>query len=154
MAEQKIGARFFKMDDVLATEAIKLNVRLMRFLGPAMDKIPTIFAALSSKATEEQRRASDAASIQAMGDIFSRADPEDVTLFVASVCEMAKVSYDGKNFDDVIFDQEFSGSNLKDVVPVTLFVLREAVGDFISGALASGNREQKAVASRKQRSDG
>lgn len=151
MAEQKIGERVFKMEDVLATEAIKLNVRLMRFLGPAMDKIPTIFAALSSKATEEQRRASDAASIQAMGDIFANADPDTVSKFVASVCEMAKVSYDGRNFDDVIFDQDFSGPHIKDVVPVSLFVLREAVGDFISGALASGNREPKAAASQKTR---
>lgn len=149
MAEKKIGSRTFKTEDLLATEAIKLQARIMRFVGPAVEKLPVIFAGRGTKASDDQRVASDAAAVKAISDIFANAEPDAVAQLVADVCEMAHVSYDGRNYDRIVFDQEFSGGNLKDVIPVVTFVLREALGDFFSAALANGNRGAKAAGSPK-----
>jgi hypothetical protein len=147
MADKKIGNRYFRAGDALATDAIRLQVRLMKFIGPALDKLPAIFAGRAEGATEEAKTASNTAAIKAIAGIFADADPDAVVKLVEDICGMAKISYDGKGaWDDIVVDQEFSGQNSRDLIPVVLFVLQETLGDFFSGALASGNLVTKARA--------
>ena len=147
MAEKVIGDRTFKVGHLLATDAIVLQSRLIRIIGPALDRLPVIFAGKAENATDADRKASDMAAIQAISDIFGKADPREVADLVKDICELAMISHDkGKNYDQIDFDGDFSGSNFKDTIPVATFVLKETLGDFFSGALASGRRGAKTVA--------
>jgi hypothetical protein len=145
MADKKIGNRYFRSGEALATDAIKLQVRLMKFIGPALESLPVIFAARQAGATDEQRQQSDAAAIRAIAAIFANADPEQVVSLIEDICGMGKISYDGKGaWDDIVVDQEFSGQQSRDLIPVVVFILQETLGDFFSGALASGSQAIKA----------
>lgn len=145
MADKKINNRWFRAGDALATDAIKLQVRLMKFIGPALGSLPAVFAARAPGATDEQKNGANGEAIKAIAAIFAQADPDAVVDLITDICAMAKISYDGKGaWDDIVFDQEFSGQNSKDVIPVLVFILQETLGDFFSGALASGNQAIKA----------
>lgn len=145
MADKKIGDRYFRAGDALATDAIRLQVRLMKFIGPALESLPAVFAARAADATDQQKKESDAAAIKAISGIFATADPDQVVSLIEDICGMAKISYDGKGaWDDIVVDQEFSGQNSHDLIPVVIFVLKETLGDFFSGALASGSQAVRA----------
>lgn len=133
MAEKKIGQKTYKVEPMLATEAIKLQARLLRVAGPALDKLPAILG--GRKAGDEA--ASNAAAIAAFTDIFTRADPEEIMALVRDVCEVAMVRRPSGAYDPVSFDGDFTG-NLKEIIPVAVFVLQEQFGDFFGAALANG----------------
>ena len=140
MGEKKIGSRYFKAGDVLATDAIRLQIRLMKFIGPALDKLPAVFAGRSAGASGDAQDASNAAAIQAISEIFEKADPDAFVALLEDILALGKISYTGKGeWDDIVLDQEFSGANAKDLIPAVLFVLQEALGDFFSGLQASGS---------------
>lgn len=153
MSEKKIGTRYFRAGDVLATDAIKLQIRLMKFIGPALDKLPAVFAARAasdpktgtpSEVSPEVREKADEAAIQAIAGIFEKADPDAVVELIEDILRLAKISYDGKGaWDEIVLDQEFSGANAKDMFPAVLFILQETLGDFFPGALASGSHAMK-----------
>lgn len=133
MPDKKIGARWFRMGQILATEAIKMQVRLMGFAGPALDKLPDIFAGRIEGASPEALNRANAQAMLAVGDILSRADPDAVASFLQDVCEMAMISDDGKTYENVVFDHHMSGPDMKDILPLTIWVIREALGDFFTG---------------------
>ena len=138
MAEKKIGNKVFKTEPLLATEAIKLQARLLKVLGPALDKLPAI---LGGRAKGDEAT-SNAAAIAAFTDIFARADPDEIMALVRDVCEVAMVKRPSGAYDPVSFDGDFTG-NLGEIVPVAIFVLQEQFGDFFGAALASGRAAPK-----------
>lgn len=145
MAERKIGSRWFKAGDALATDSIRLQVRLVKLIGPAADDLRVIFASLSEAATPEQIAAADAAGIKALVQMFADIDPEDVISLIEDILKLGMISYTGKgDFDPIEFDQEFSGANGKDLFPVLFFILMETIGDFFSGLLANGRQAIRA----------
>lgn len=140
MAEKKIADRVFKAGDVLATDAIKLQIRLMKLIGPALDKLPAVFAGRAKDAAPEARAAADNAAIMAIAGIFDKADPDAVIDLIKDIFALAMVSADGgKSYNPIDVDHEFSGSMMKHMFPALIFVLQETLGDFFSGALASGS---------------
>lgn len=139
MAEKKIGTRYFKAGDALATDAIRLQVRLIKLLGPAAKDLTAIFASLSDAATQEQITAADAAGVKALVEIFADVHPDAVVELIEDILKLGMISYDGKGqFDPIEFDQEFSGANGRELFPVLFFILMETLGDFFSGVLAIG----------------
>jgi hypothetical protein len=147
MSEKKIGTRFFKAGDVLATDAIKLQIRLMKIVGPALETLPAVFAGRAAGATAEEQRASDTAAIKAISSIFDKADPDAMIALIEEVLGLGMISMDGKgHYDAIVLDQEFSGSNAKDLIPVIIFILQETLGDFFTGVLASGSQKTMARA--------
>jgi hypothetical protein len=139
MAEKKIGSRYFRAGEALATDAIKLQIRLMKIIGPALDKLPAVFAGRAAGASAEAQDASNAAAIQAISGIFEKADPDAFVVLLEDILALGKISYTGKGeWDDIVLDQEFSGANAKDLIPVALFILQETLGDFFTGLQASG----------------
>ncbi|KAA0970808.1 hypothetical protein FPY71_10050 [Aureimonas fodinaquatilis] len=137
MAEKKIGDRTFKVDPPLATVAIVMQARLMKAVGPAIDKLPDIFAgARASEGTAEKDRG-NAAAVQALTGILSGLKPEDVAGLLKDLTEMALIKRPSGHYEPVDFDGDFSG-RLGEVIPVITFVVREVFGDFFSGAVASG----------------
>ena len=141
MGERKIGDRVFKAGDVLATDAIKLQIRLMKLIGPALENLPSIFAGKAQGASAEAQAKADQSAIAAIAGIFEKADPDAVVELVQDICALAMVSSDsGRSYNPIEFDHEFSGANMRHMIPAVLFILQETLGDFFTGALASGSR--------------
>lgn len=137
MAEKKINGRTFKVDPMLAIEAVVMQARLMQLLGGALDRLPEILAGRNDKATDEMKAKSDAMAVAAFTDIFKHLDPREFGRLVKDIVELASIQRES-GYGPVDMDGDFTG-NLKDLIPVVIFVLGEQFGDFFSGALASGN---------------
>lgn len=138
MSERKIGGKTFKVEPLLATEAIKLQARLLKVVGPALDKLPAVLGGR----VKGDGVASNAAAIAAFTDIFARADPDEIMELVRDVCEVAMVKRPSGAYDPVSFDGDFTG-NLGEIIPVAVFVLQEQFGDFFGAALANGKAVPK-----------
>lgn len=145
MAERKIGGSVYKTAPMLATQALILQARLARVIGPAVSKLPGILASRSESATLEQKAQADADAIGAITEIFARCEPEEIARLVKDVAEIAMVQRASGTYEPVDFDLDFTGK-LGDVIPVVIFVLAEQFGDFFSGALASGRQAARARA--------
>jgi hypothetical protein len=140
MAEKKIGGRTFRVGNVLATEAIKLQLRLLKIVGGGVDRLPTILAGMGKKGEvdAEAKAASDAAAVAALGDIFSKCDPDVVTQIISDIVEMAQLNNPSGAWETVNIDQDFTQKK-GDLFPVIIFVLQEVLGDFFSGSQVNGN---------------
>jgi hypothetical protein len=141
MAEKKIGGRTFRVGTVLATDAVRLQVRLMKIIGGAVDRLPVILAGMGKKGAEnpEAKSASDAAAVAALADIFTKADADEVATLVSDIIGMAQISTKAGAWETANLDQDFSGPQMKDLFPAVSFVLKEVLSDFFGGALASGS---------------
>lgn len=144
MAEKKINGRTFKTGPLLATEAIKLQARLLKVLAPALDKLPAIFKGAGKSDADPEAAASNAAAIAAFGEIFNRSNPDEIATLVKDVTELALIKRPSGAYESVDFDGEFS-DRLGDIIPVVVWVLREQFGDFFSGALGSGVLKRQAT---------
>lgn len=140
MAEKKIGGRTFRVGHVLATDAIKLQVRLLKIVGGGVDRLPIIMAGMGEKGKTdpEAKAASDAAAIAALGDIFAKSDPDSVAKLFSDIIGMSQINNPSGAWEDANIDQDFVDSYRKDLFTVALFVLQEVLGDFFAAALANG----------------
>ncbi|MBG6211677.1 hypothetical protein IWQ49_006368 [Labrenzia sp. EL_126] len=143
MAEKKIANMTVKVERPLATEALKLQARLMKAAGGLAEKLPGILASRREDATEEVRSKADADALSAIAGIFERMTPEEYASLMTDIVSMAKVQRPSGQFDQMDLDGDFS-ANLGAIIPVSLFVLKEVFGDFFSGALATGRQSMAA----------
>lgn len=139
MAEKKINGETYKVSPMLAMDAIVLQARLMRVVGPAMTKLPAIIASRRDGASEEAKAKGEADAVQAITGIFASCDPKEIGLLIKDLVETAMIQRPSKDYEQVDLDGDFTGK-LGSIIPVVLFVLREQFGDFFSGALANGAR--------------
>lgn len=141
MKEKKFGARTFRVGLVLATDAIKLQVKLLKLLGPAVDRLPTIMAGMGERGEKDEaaKAASDAAAISALTDVFGKADPNETATLLGEIVSLSQVAVKSGSWEKVDLDQDFSGENMKHLFPVCVFVVQEVLGDFFGAALAGGS---------------
>lgn len=132
MAEKKINGRTFKTEPMLATQALVLQARLFKALGPAVSRIGDVMQGYGSDKTEEQKQRSNMAAVAALTEIFTQSNPEDIAQLVKDVVEVAQIKRDSGNYDHCDLDGDFTGRQ-KDLIPVVAFVLREQFGDFFGG---------------------
>lgn len=137
MAEKKIGGRLFQVGNVLATDAIRLQARLLRILGGGVDRLPVILAGAGKDAKPEAKEASNAAAVAALSDIFSKCDPDDVTALIGDIVGFASLKAPSGSWMKADLDGDFTDRKA-DIIPVCGFVLQEVLGDFFGGALAAG----------------
>lgn len=137
MAEKKINGQTYKVDPLLATEAILLQARLLKVVGPAVDRLPEVLSAAAGGDETEKARA-NATAISAFMDIFQRADPREIVGLVKDVVEIAMVMPPSGQYRKVDLDGDFTG-NLSAMAQVAVFVLQEQFRDFFSGVLANGS---------------
>jgi len=137
MSEKKISGLEVKVDRPLATEALKLQARLMRAAGGLAEKLPSILASRREGASEQERAKADADALTAITGIFERLSPDEYAGLVGDIIAMAKVKRASGQYDQLDLDGDLS-DKLGAIVPITTFVLREIFGDFFSGALVSG----------------
>lgn len=135
MADKKIGGNYYRVQPILATEALRLQVRLLNIAGPAVKALPAVLAARKGGA---DTGVAEAAGLEAIAAVFTTADPDKVSTFITDVCEKAEISSDGKTYEGLIFDHHMS-EDQQSIIPVTFFVLKELLGDFFTGAQAVGS---------------
>lgn len=140
MAEKKIGDRTFKCDAMLAFEALKLQARLMKVIGGALDKLPAIIAGTRNRGDPVAEAASDAAAVGAFGDIFMKSDSTDIATLVKNIVEVAEIKGSSGQYRKVDLDGDFT-DHLADLVPVVVFVLQVQFKDFFSAVLVIGNQK-------------
>lgn len=144
MAEKKINGKTYKVEPLLATEAIRLQMRLVKAIGPALSCLPVIFAGAGDKSPEAKERA-NAAAVEALSQIVTDMDPDAATGLVRDIVEVAMVRRQSGAYEQVDIDGDFTGS-LGDIIPVATFVLQEQFGQVFSAALANGRRAPTAGA--------
>lgn len=137
MAEKKINGRVFQVGHVLATDAVRLQARLLRIIGGGVERLPTILAGAGSQASQEAKDKSQAASIAALADIFGKCDPEEVTRLISDIVAFATIKQPSGSWGQVDLDTDFS-AHKADLYPVTFFVLKEILGDFFGGLAGAG----------------
>lgn len=138
MAEKKIGGRTYQVGHVLATDAIRLQARLLKIIGGGVERLPAIVAGMGKGATPEAKEKSNAAAIAALTDIFAKCDPDEVAQLISDIVAFAALKRPSGSYEAVDLDGDFT-ENKKDILPVCGFVLKEVLGDFFAGALASGD---------------
>lgn len=138
MAEKKINGRTFKTEPMLATQALVLQARLFKALGPAVARIGDVMAGYGTDKTDEQKAKSNMAAVGALTEIFTQSNPEDMANLVKDVVEVAQIKRDSGVYENCDLDGDFTGKQ-KDLIPVVAFVLREQFGDFFGGLPGLGN---------------
>jgi len=143
MAEKKIGSRTFKVEPLLATEAIRLQMRLVKAIGPAISRLPEIFAGIGKDAAAKEK--ANGAAVSAMADIIGKMEPDDAADLVKDIVQVAMIKRPSGAYDQVDMDGDFTGS-LGDIIPVATFVLQEQFAEVFSGARGSGSPATRARA--------
>lgn len=138
MAEKKINGRTFKTEPMLATNAMVLQARLLKAVGPGLSRLGEIFQGVGPNKSEEQKERSNAAALVAFAEIFAKSDPEEFARLVKDIIEIAMIRRPSGVYEHCDFDGDFTGHQ-KDILAVALFVLREQFGDFFSGLPALGS---------------
>lgn len=137
MAERKIGGREFQVGQVLATDAVLLQARLMKVIGAGVERLPTILKGAGESASDEAKAASRAAAVAAFTDIFANGDPAVMTSLVRDVVQLATVKRPSGAFEQVDMDGDFT-EDKGSLFPVVIFVLQEVLGDFFTGLQGNG----------------
>lgn len=144
MAEKKINNRTFKVEPLLATEAIRLQMRLVKAIGPAIDRLPEIFAGIRD-GKQDAREKANSAAISALSDIIGGMKADDATDLVRDVVQVAMIKRPSGAYDQVDLDGDFTG-RLGDIIPVATFVLQEQFAEVFSGARGTGSPAKTAAA--------
>lgn len=137
MAERKISGREFQVGQVLATDAVLLQARLMKVIGAGVERLPTILKGSGESASDEDKQASRAAAVAAFTDIFSNGDPAEMTGLIRDVVQLATVKRQSGAFEQVDMDLDFTDDKGA-LFPVVIFVLQEVLGDFFTGLQGNG----------------
>ena len=138
MAEKKINGRTFKVAPMLAMDALVLQARLFKLLGPALSQFGAVMQGRGKDATEDAKAAALTAGATALVSIFQNAEPRDVAQLIKDVVELAQIRRESGVYDQCDLDGDFTGDQ-KTMMQVTFFVLKEQFGDFFSGLPGLGN---------------
>lgn len=138
MSEKLIGERTFIVEPMLATTSLLLKARIMQLIGGAAGRIPEIVRGAGPNASDDEKRASDAAAVAAFTDIFTNGDPAQMVKLVTDICEIAKLRTATEDIVSVNFDRDFTGKEI-DMFHLVIFVLKEVFGDFLDAALGLGS---------------
>lgn len=143
MAEKKINGRTFKTEPLLATQALVLQARLFKAIGPAVSS----FAALMKERSEAGAVSDSAikAGATALASIFTQSEPEQIAGLIKDIVEVAQIKRPSGVYENCDLDGDFTGYQ-KDLLPVAFFVLKEQFGDFFTGLPGIGNLSKLATA--------
>lgn len=101
MAEKEISGRVFRADKLKVREAVRLQLRLAKTLGPALPTLADVI-----KLDDEDER--DRRTLEAIGAFFASTDPDEAERLVFDLCAMARVQVAGTgSFEPVIPDMHF-----------------------------------------------
>lgn len=136
MAEKKIHGSVYQVGTMLALDALKLKVKLLKVLGGAIDRLPMILAGAGKDKDKAAKDASNAAAVAAFADIFVHGDPDEMIALVKEIAEMAQVKRPSGAWEQVDVEL-FQSDDLSELFEIVVFVLREVFGPFFSEILAN-----------------
>lgn len=146
MAERKIAGMEIRVDQPLATEALKLQARLGRLPLNAGGDIKNIILGLTrAEASTDERATALSSAITAIGQVFNTISPDEYAELVGDIVAMAKIKRPSGLHEPIDLDGDLSG-NLGAIPDIVLFVIFEVLGDFFSAKGANGAPRRKAVA--------
>jgi len=143
MAEKKINGRTFRVEPMLATDALVLQARLFKALGPAVAHFGDLMKGLGKDKTEADEAKSNAAALASLASIFSQGEPEQIAKLIKDIAEVAQIRRESGDYDHVDLDGDMTGK-AKDLFPLLLFVLKEQFTDFFQGLPGFGNLKKVA----------
>ncbi|WP_019997253.1 phage tail assembly chaperone [Aureimonas ureilytica] len=143
MAEKRFGSITYKTDALPAREALKLWYRLIKALGPAVERLPEIFAGLSS-GDEAAKAKANASAIAAIMSILNGMDEDRMMALLDDILAAAMLKRPSGSWDKL--EVEDFEAKLSDVFPVAAWIVREQFGDFFSGLLKARDRGATAPA--------
>lgn len=132
MAEKKINDRTFRVEPMLAMDALVLQARLFKALGPAMASFSEVMKGHGEGKTEEEKNKSNAAALVALANIFAHGEPQQIAELIRDIVQIAELRRPSGDYSSVDLDGDLTGKQ-KDLFPIILFVLREQFADFFSG---------------------
>lgn len=136
MGERKIGSRYFRVEPLPAGEAIELYAEMMRVVGPAAGRLPSII--VSAQAEKDQGRVmADVATLAALSDIVSVVGSVGVRTFITRIVSLAQIKRESGSYEPCDLDGDFTG-DLPDVIAVCRFVLEEQYRDFFLARKGGG----------------
>lgn len=144
--EKKINGETFRYTPILATESLKLRIKILQILGGAIDRLPAILKGANPRATEEEKEAANAAGVAAFADIFAKADPDRTTALIKEIVEIAEIKRPS-GYDQVQMDLDFT-ENPDALIPVVVFVLKEIFGNFSAGVQGAGLQNLQVMGNR------
>lgn len=136
MAEKKFGNRTFRVKQPLATQAIVMQGRLLRLIGPASHKLPELFDPANRNGPADQTVALKIVGV--LLEVFSRSEPEATAALIGDIIAMSEVKGASGKYDQADIDTEFS-SDPGELYAVVAWILREVFGPFFSGLTANGS---------------
>lgn len=139
MAERKIRGMEIKVDRPLATEALRLQARLMRAAGGVADQLPDLIGALRSAQSEEAKQAVGVKFIGVLTGVFEGLEPDEYARLVGDIVGLARLKRPSGAYEVMDLDGDFT-EDFGAIIPVVAFVLKEVFGDFFSAAPGSGSR--------------
>lgn len=132
MAEKIINGRTFKVQRMLATQALILQGRLLKAFGPAISKLGELLKARDDENGQAQ------AAMGALGEVFARLDPYEYAGLVGDIIKVAQIQRANGQYMPADLDGDFSESP-GDILPIVFMVLQEQFGDFFKGLPGAGN---------------
>lgn len=153
MAEKKIGAKTFRVEKMLAFDALVMQARIGKTIGPAMTKLAGLLTQIREEMKPDDTPAlpgigtgiktvsqtTGAAAAAAIFDIFQANEPRAVAGLIKDIAQLAEIQTDSGQYVDVDLDRDFS-DDMASLPELIGFVLSEQFSDFFSAVLAGGNR--------------
>lgn len=128
----EINGRQYEVKQLLATQTVMLQARLLKIVGPGMEELKMLLSGNVDEMMQAQ------VALAGMGKIFSDCDPRAVTGFIKDVIESCKVRRESGQMGDVIMDADFSGKT-NDLFKLLFFALKDMFGEFFIELQAAGS---------------
>lgn len=139
MAEKKINGRTFKVNRLLASEALVLQARVFKVFGPAISSFGEIMQGHGTDKTEEQKARSNSAAMAALAGVIRELDPREYAKLISDIVSVAMIERGNGDYGHCDLDGDFQDDQQEDILPVVLFVLREQFGSFFKGLPGAGS---------------
>jgi len=145
MAEKKIGGRTFRTMPILATDAIRLQVRMVKLVGRGATQLPGIIAGARPGASDHDRAEANGRAISAFVDIVAASEPDALADMMRDVVALSQIRRESGDYHTADIDGDFVGRP-SDLFAVVFWVLQEQLGPFFAALLANSGQGLKGAA--------
>lgn len=135
MAEKKFDGVTFRTDPLAAKDALALYIDIMRIVGKAAGRLPSIMVAMTAPDMGEP--IADVAALMAITDILVDTPTADIIEVIERIIGAAQVLQPSKTYRAATLDGDFS-LDRKNLVPVITWILKEQFSDFFTGSGPNG----------------
>lgn len=129
MPDKKIGEKYFRAAKMKVREAVRLQMRLARLLGPSFAEFADIIKMEAGSQIDEDVR--DRRVMEVIGSFFASTDTEEAESILFNLCELAQVRVNDTNsYENVIPDMHLGDA--LNVYQLAMFVVGEQFGSFMA----------------------